>query len=104
MSPPLRAPATNRLLEALPKSDLRRMLAGCETVELAFAEELSTPWQRLSHVYFPTRGFISLIMPIDGPAPAIINAIENATGIHLFHVPVTPESLLAAIETEAARD
>lgn len=43
-------------------------------------------------------------MPIDGPAPAIVNAIENATGIHLFHVPVTPESLLAAIETEAARD
>jgi len=43
-------------------------------------------------------------MPIDGPAPAIVNAIENATGIHLFHVPVTPESLLEAIETEAARD
>lgn len=59
------APPANRLLEALPRSDLRRMLAVFETVELAFADVLYTPGERLSQVYFPTTSFISLIMPVD---------------------------------------
>ncbi len=61
------ANAVNRLLEALPEIDLRRMLAGCETVELAFAEVLCAADRApLSHVYFPTSSFIALIMPVDG--------------------------------------
>ena len=60
-----RSPPVNRLLEALPSSDLRRLLADCETVELAFAEVLYTPRERLSHVYFPIKSFISLVMPVD---------------------------------------
>ena len=72
-----RAPAANRLLEALPESDLRRMLAGCETVEVAFADVLYTPGKRLSHVYFPTAGFISLIMPIDASASLEVGLVGN---------------------------
>ena len=60
-----RAPATNRLLEALPGRDLRWMLAGCETVQLALAQVLYTPREVLRHVYFPTASFISLVMTID---------------------------------------
>jgi CO/xanthine dehydrogenase Mo-binding subunit len=37
-------------------------------------------------------------LPIDGPAPAIVNAIENATGISLNRIPVTPEMLMHAME------
>jgi CO/xanthine dehydrogenase Mo-binding subunit len=37
-------------------------------------------------------------LPIDGPAPAIVNAIENATGLHVNHIPVTPDVLLKALE------
>ena len=55
----------------------RRMLAGCEEVELAFAQELYAPWKRLSHVYFPTRGFISLIMPINGSAALEVGLVGN---------------------------
>ena len=52
--PPIqRVPAVNRLLEALPSIDRRRVLAECETVEQVFAEVLYTPGERLSHVYFP---------------------------------------------------
>ena len=72
-----RAPAVNRLLEALPASDLRRLLAGCETVDLAFADVLYTPRERLSHVYFPTTSFISLIMPVDESASLEVGLIGN---------------------------
>ncbi|MBV9761243.1 MAG: xanthine dehydrogenase family protein [Acidobacteriaceae bacterium] len=33
-------------------------------------------------------------LPMDGPAPAIVNAIENALGISLDSIPVTPEVIL----------
>lgn len=59
------APVVNRLLEALPAVDLRRLLAGCETVRLASAQVLYVPRQTLGHVYFPTGSAISLIMAID---------------------------------------
>ena len=70
-------PPVNRLLAALPESDLRRVLAGCETVELAFADVLYTPGERLSHVYFPIRSFISLIMPVDASASLEVGLIGN---------------------------
>ncbi|HEV2178485.1 MAG TPA: xanthine dehydrogenase family protein molybdopterin-binding subunit [Terriglobia bacterium] len=37
-------------------------------------------------------------LPMDGPAPAILNAIESATGISLASLPATPEALMAALE------
>ena len=37
-------------------------------------------------------------IPMDGPAPAVAQAIEAATGIVLDHLPMTPERVLAAME------
>ena len=71
------APPANRLLEALPRTDLRRMLAGFETVELAFADVLYTPGERLSQVYFPTTSFISLIMPVNSSASIEVGLVGN---------------------------
>jgi len=75
--PTQRIPAVNHLLEALPSSDRRRVLAECATVEQVFAEVLYTPGERLSHVYFPTTSFISLIMPIDATASLEVGLIGN---------------------------
>jgi len=36
-------------------------------------------------------------LPMDGPAPAILNAIENATGISFDRVPLTPEAFLEKV-------
>jgi CO/xanthine dehydrogenase Mo-binding subunit len=33
-------------------------------------------------------------LPMDGPAPAILNAIENATGISFSHIPLMPEAMI----------
>ncbi len=42
-------------------------------------------------------------LPLDGAAPAIVNAIENATGISFTHVPVTPEDFFQAWEAREER-
>lgn len=77
MPPTQRATAVNRLLGALPSSDLRRVLDECETVELAFAEVLYTPPQLLGEVYFPTTGFISLILPVDDSTCIEVGLVGN---------------------------
>ncbi len=37
-------------------------------------------------------------LPMDGPAPAILNAIESAVGVAMNSIPITPELLLEAIQ------
>ena len=48
-------------------------------------------------------------LPMDGPAPAIINAVSNALGVHFDSIPLLPEDIMDAvlaarqeIETESA--
>jgi CO/xanthine dehydrogenase Mo-binding subunit len=38
-------------------------------------------------------------LPLDGTAPAIANAIANATGVDILRVPITPEVLLEILES-----
>jgi CO/xanthine dehydrogenase Mo-binding subunit len=37
-------------------------------------------------------------LPMDGPAPAVLNAIENAIGVGFCHVPLLPEHILVTLE------
>jgi CO/xanthine dehydrogenase Mo-binding subunit len=39
-------------------------------------------------------------LPMDGPAPAILNAVEHATAARIDFVPLTPEALMEALEGE----
>ncbi|WP_294267502.1 Crp/Fnr family transcriptional regulator [Propionivibrio sp.] len=93
------APAANRLLAALPRKDRERLMAGCEPVELVFAEVLAEQGGRMRHVYFPTESFISLVAPIDGRASLEVGLIgnEGMLGISLIlGVEVSP--LLAVVQ------
>ncbi len=38
-------------------------------------------------------------LPMDGPAPAILNAIENATGVAFNQIPLMPEMLMEKLAT-----
>jgi CO/xanthine dehydrogenase Mo-binding subunit len=40
-------------------------------------------------------------LPMDGPAPAILNAIENATGVSFNQVPLMPEALMEELARQA---
>jgi putative selenate reductase molybdopterin-binding subunit len=42
-------------------------------------------------------------VPIDGPAPAIVNAICDAVGVRMYRIPATPERVWRAIK-EATRE
>ncbi|MCY2959732.1 MAG: xanthine dehydrogenase family protein molybdopterin-binding subunit [Planctomycetota bacterium] len=41
-------------------------------------------------------------LPMDGGAPAVLSAIEDALDLHATHVPATPERLLALLEAASA--
>ena len=86
MPPTKPAPAANRLLAALPRKDRQRFLAGCEPVDLVFAEVLAEPGERIRHVFFPTESFISLVTPIDGCASLEVGLVgdEGMLGISLI--------------------
>jgi CO/xanthine dehydrogenase Mo-binding subunit len=54
-----------------------------------------------AHGAFGAKGIGEL--PMDGPAPAILNAIEDATGIAFNEVPLMPEDVFAAVQARAGQ-
>ena len=77
MQPTKLAYAANRLLAALPSKDRQRFLAGCEPVELQFAEVLAEPGEPIRHVYFPTKSFVTLVEKIDGHASLEVGLVGD---------------------------
>jgi CO/xanthine dehydrogenase Mo-binding subunit len=43
-------------------------------------------------------------LPMDGPAPAIINAVEDATGVRFDAIPLMAEDVFEALQHEAAEE
>ncbi|MBB1593259.1 Crp/Fnr family transcriptional regulator [Achromobacter sp. UMC46] len=67
----------NRLLQALPGPERARLLGRFEAVELAFGECLLQPGGNMRDVYFPTRSYISLILPLARGASLEVGLIGN---------------------------
>lgn len=77
MSSHRRVAPLNRLLAALPPRLSERLLAACESVELKLGAVLNEPDARIAHVYFPTDGFISLMIPVDGASSLEVGLVGN---------------------------
>jgi hypothetical protein len=75
------APITNRLLDRLPAKERAHVLAGCEQVQLTFAEILAAPGDTIENVFFPTHSFISLLGPI-GATHVLEVALAGNEGVY----------------------
>jgi CO/xanthine dehydrogenase Mo-binding subunit len=62
-----------------------------------FFEELGN-----THGAFGAKGIGEL--PMDGPAPAIVNAIEDALGVPLNSIPLLPEDIFEALAARPSRE
>ncbi len=86
------AAATNRLIAMLPSKTRARVLARCDDTELVFGDPLGEPGIPITHVYFPTSGFISLLTPGSGETLEVgLIGFEGMHGISLvLEVDVSP--------------
>ncbi|MDQ6669809.1 MAG: Crp/Fnr family transcriptional regulator [Chloroflexota bacterium] len=60
-----RPPGQNHLLAQVPQGEYKQFLPYLEHVRLVHKEILTRPGDQISHVYFPTRGAISLITHVN---------------------------------------
>ena len=56
---------TNKLIDSLPAASRKRLLAVAEPVALEYKRILATSGEALTHAWFPTTAFISLLVPGD---------------------------------------
>ena len=101
-----RAVVSNRLLGALPRRDCQRLTAGGEQVDLAFADVLSEPGDRIRHVYFPADSFISLSAAVESRASLEVGLIgnEGMLGIPLIlGISISPQRALVRGSGRALR-
>src|SRR3984885_764560 len=67
----------NRLLAALSRAERGRLLANCDTVDLAMGTVRREPGDRVDQVSFPIDSFVSLLIPIDGHPDLKVGLIGN---------------------------
>jgi CRP-like cAMP-binding protein len=86
LTPSKRAPAQNLLLAGLAGPVRRRLQAIGEPMELVMGTVLCEPGERISHVFFPTDGFISLVAPAVGGNSLELGLVgdEGMLGISLL--------------------
>ena len=98
-STPPPACAGNRLLAALPSLYQRDFSARGEIVGLVRSQCIHMAGN-LQHVYFPTRGSISLVLPISGSGSLEIGLVGNEG---MFGVPVACHRASAGVRPENGR-
>ena len=78
-------PDKNRLIEALPKAYRAHVLSLCDLVELTLSDTLYEAGATTRYVYFPIRGYISLIAVVDQSSALEVGMVglEGMLGIHL---------------------
>jgi hypothetical protein len=80
---PLVVPS-NKLLAHMSPAEAQRFESRCEPIDLEFGAQLASRGERLTHVYFPTDSFISLITTIDGDGVEVgLAGDEGMMGVSL---------------------
>ena len=64
-------------MSQLPRSTQRQLLQRCDTIDLHPGDTLSTAGQPLSHVYFPTSGFASLVAALTAGRQVDVGVVGN---------------------------
>jgi CRP-like cAMP-binding protein len=85
--------AENHLIELLPRTDRRRLLSLCHSVELTMGDILSEPGARTREVYFPIGGFVSLVTRSNGKSMLEVGMVgrEGMVGVQVvLGVPLAP--------------
>lgn len=79
-------PTDNLLLAALPAAVYERLLPHLELVALPLGWSVYEPGSRMQHVFFPTRGIVSLLYVMENGSSAeiAITGNEGLVGIALF--------------------
>ena len=70
-------PTSNGLLAALPEADYRRLEPHLEPMPLPFGDAISEPGARITHVFFPTEGVVSLVNELEDGNSAEIAVTGN---------------------------
>ena len=85
-APTLRKPIPNMLLAALPAKEYARLRRKLEPVTLTMKYALALPGEPIEYVYFPSRGVMSLLVPMpsgDSMEVAMVGN-EGVVGIHAY--------------------
>lgn len=87
----------NHLIDLLPRSERKRLLALCEPVAMELQDILVEADTEPLHVWFPRTSFISLIATLDGTSSLEVGMVgcEGMLGTHLaLGCPVAPQKAL----------
>jgi CRP-like cAMP-binding protein len=84
--PSSKSPRENRLLAMLPPPDYRTLLPALERVHLGLGTSVVEPGCAPGHVYFPTRGIVSLVYvtATGDPAQLAMVGCEGMVGVAVF--------------------
>ncbi|HJS25562.1 MAG TPA: Crp/Fnr family transcriptional regulator [Actinomycetota bacterium] len=84
--PSSRQEPTNRLLELLPNEEYERLRSSMDRIPLEPYDVLQRPGEDLRYIYFPLRGVISLMTPMEDGTAVETATIgnEGMVGIHAF--------------------
>lgn len=74
----------NKLLTALSPSARSKFVNGCARVELVPGQTLAIPGERITHVYFPISGYISLTAPARRASLLEVGMIGNEGMLGMF--------------------
>jgi CRP-like cAMP-binding protein len=77
---------TNRLLGLLSNGERERLMAAMQRIPLTPHDMLHSPGKRITHVYFPLSGVVSLMTPMEDGTAVETATIgnEGMVGVHAF--------------------